>query len=99
MNLTADEYRAVRELSRAGLVRGPAPDPVLTITLPAARCTAPVISRLVDTLHRHPGPVAVRLHLLNHDHLITVEMVPDLGVTKTAILRDDLRALLGPLCV
>jgi DNA polymerase-3 subunit alpha len=71
--------------------RGP-----ITITLPAARCTSPVVDRLKDVLGAHPGTTEVRLSLTSADRATVLRLDERLRVAPTSALMAELKALLGP---
>jgi len=74
--------------------RGP-----VVVSLPAARCTPPVVERLREVLATHPGTTEVRLQLVNGDRTTQWRMPEALRVSATPALMGDLKALLGPTCV
>ncbi|MFB9378904.1 DNA polymerase III subunit alpha [Kineococcus gynurae] len=72
----------------------------VTVTLPATRCTQPVVERLRDVLTTHPGMTEVRLRLTKGNGSGTLMRLDDsLRVTPTSALFGDLKALLGPSCL
>jgi DNA polymerase-3 subunit alpha len=71
--------------------RGP-----VTITLPAPRCTPPVVERLREVLATHPGTTEVRLQLQAGEKLTVLRLDERLRVNPTNSLMADLKALLGP---
>jgi DNA polymerase-3 subunit alpha len=72
--------------------------PVL-VTLPAARCTPPMVERLKDVLATHPGTTEVHLLLQSGEKVTVLRLGDPLRVTPTGALMADLKALLGPGCV
>jgi len=74
--------------------RGP-----VVVSLPAARCTPPMVERLREVLATHPGTTEVRLQLVNGDRTTQWRMPEALRVSATPALMGDLKALLGPTCV
>jgi DNA polymerase-3 subunit alpha len=90
------ELRA-QEVSVPDLTDGPS-GPV-EITLPATRCTAPVIDELRDVLATHPGMTEVRLRLLTRDSTRVLKLDDRLRVTASRDLFADLKQLLGPGCL
>jgi DNA polymerase III subunit alpha len=73
-----------------------APRGPVTITLPAPRCTPPVVERLREVLATHPGTTEVRLQLQAGERLTVLRLDERLRVTPTNSLMADLKALLGP---
>jgi len=71
--------------------RGP-----VVVSLPATRCTPPMVERLKDVLATHPGTTEVHLQLLNGERRTVLRLDEGLRVTATAALYGDLKALLGP---
>jgi DNA polymerase-3 subunit alpha len=69
------------------------------VSLPAVRCTEPVIDRLRDVLAAHPGTTAVHLRLLDGSSTTTLAIDDGLRVTATSALMGDLKALLGADCL
>jgi DNA polymerase-3 subunit alpha len=74
--------------------RGP-----LTITLPANRCTEPVVERLKEVLATHPGTTEVRLALTSAGRSTVLRLDDRLRVTAAPALMADLKQLLGPGCI
>jgi DNA polymerase-3 subunit alpha len=85
------------ELSIPDLSQGPR-GPVV-VSLPAARCTPPVVDRLREVLATHPGTTEVQLQLLNGERSTRLRLAEGLRVAPTTALMGDLKALLGPGCV
>jgi DNA polymerase-3 subunit alpha len=75
------------------------PSGPVVITLPATRCTAPVVDSLKDVLATHPGVTEVRLKLLNRSSTTVLRLDDRLRVTPTPALFADLKQLLGPGCL
>ena len=71
--------------------RGP-----VTITLPVARCTPPLVDRLKEVLATHPGTTEVRLQVQAGENLTVLRLGDGFRVTPTSSLFADLKALLGP---
>jgi DNA polymerase-3 subunit alpha len=71
--------------------RGP-----VTITLPAQRCTPPVVERLREVLATHPGTTEVRLQLQAGGKVTVLRLDERLRVSPSSSLMADLKALLGP---
>jgi DNA polymerase-3 subunit alpha len=85
------------ELSTPDLSDGPR-GPVV-VSLPAVRCTPPVVDRLRDVLASHPGTTEVQLQLLNGERTTRLRVAEGLRVAPTPALMGDLKALLGAGCV
>jgi DNA polymerase-3 subunit alpha len=71
----------------------------VVVTLPAARCTPPVVERLREVLSTHPGTTEVQLQLRNGERTTRLRVAEGLRVAATPALMGDLKALLGPTCV
>jgi DNA polymerase-3 subunit alpha len=74
--------------------RGP-----VVVSLPAARCTPPVVERLREVLATHPGTTEVHLQLVNGERTTRLRVAEQLRVAATPALMGDLEALLGPASV
>jgi DNA polymerase-3 subunit alpha len=74
--------------------RGP-----LELSLPAARCTPPVVEQLRAILATHPGTTEVRLRLVSPDKVTVLRLDESLKVLVGPSLVADLKALLGPGCL
>jgi DNA polymerase-3 subunit alpha len=74
--------------------RGP-----VTITLPATRCTPPVVERLKDVLAAHPGTTEIQLELTSGGKSTVLRLDDRLRVTAGPAVMADLKELLGPGCV
>ena len=74
--------------------RGP-----VIVSLPATRCTPPVVERLKEVLVTHPGTTEVHLALVNGERRTVLRLDEGLRVTATPALFGDLKALLGPASV
>jgi DNA polymerase-3 subunit alpha len=85
------------ELSIPDLSQGPR-GPVV-VTLPAARCTAPLIERLREVLGTHPGTTEVHLQLTTGTRRKVLKLDDRLRVTPSPALMGDLKALLGQSCM
>jgi DNA polymerase-3 subunit alpha len=85
------------ELTMPDLSQGPRGPVVLS--MPAARCTPPVVARLKEVLSTHPGTTEVQLELVNGTRTTTLRLDDGLRVAATIALMGDLKALLGPACV
>ncbi len=75
------------------------PSGPVVITLPATRCTGPVVEQLKEVLGTHPGMTEVRLKLLNRASITVLKLDDRLRVTPTPALFADLKQLLGPGCL
>ncbi len=75
------------------------PDGPVVISLPAVRCTPPVVQQLRDVLAAHPGMTEVRLRLHSSGRSTLMRLDAGLRVTPSAPLMADLKALLGPSCL
>jgi DNA polymerase III subunit alpha len=71
--------------------RGP-----VVVTLPAARCTQPLVDRLREILATHPGRTEVHLELANGTNVRVLRLDERLRVAPTSALMGDIKALLGP---
>ncbi|HEY5787433.1 MAG TPA: DNA polymerase III subunit alpha [Microlunatus sp.] len=76
-----------------------APSGPVVISLPAVRCTPPVVQQLSQVLKAHPGTTEVRLKLVKQDKTILMRLDNQLRVTPSPPLMADLKALLGPSCL
>ena len=85
------------DLSVPDLSEGPR-GPVV-VSLPAARCTPPVVERLKEVLATHPGTTEVQLQLVNGDRRTALRVADGFRVAATPALMGDLKALLGPTCL
>jgi len=85
------------DLSVPDLSEGPRGPVVLS--LPAARCTPPVVERLREVLATHPGTTEVQLQLVNGGRKTRLRLAEGLRVAATPALMGDLKALLGPTCL
>ena len=72
--------------------------PVL-ITLPATRCTPPVVEHLKEVLRTHPGTTEVRLRLVTRTNTRVMRVDDRLRVSASPALYGDLKHLLGPGCL
>ncbi|MCZ2824847.1 MULTISPECIES: DNA polymerase III subunit alpha [unclassified Modestobacter] len=72
--------------------------PVL-VSMPAARCTPPVVERLREVLGSHPGTTEVQLKLLNGGRETVLRLDQGLRVQPSTALMGDIKALLGPTSV
>ncbi len=69
------------------------------VSLPEARCVAPVVERLREVLRTHPGPTEVHLRLMSGSHARVMRLDDKLRVRPSPSLLADLKQLLGPACV
>ncbi|MBA8795182.1 DNA polymerase-3 subunit alpha [Friedmanniella endophytica] len=76
-----------------------APTGPVVISLPAVRCTPPVVEQLRSVLAAHPGMTEVRLRLLTQNKTTLMRVDQQLRVTPSQPLMADLKALLGPSCL
>jgi DNA polymerase-3 subunit alpha len=74
--------------------RGP-----VTLTLPANRCTPPVVERLKEVLGTHPGTTEVQLSLTSGSRSTVLRLDDRLRVNASPALMADLKELLGPGCI
>ncbi len=86
-----------QEVSLPDLSDGPS-GPVV-ISLPATRCTAPVVEQLKEVLATHPGMSEVQLKLLARASTTVMRLDDRLRVTPNSALFADLKQLLGPGCL
>jgi DNA polymerase-3 subunit alpha len=85
------------EVSIPELTEGPR-GPVL-VSMPATRCTPPVVERLREVLGSHPGTTEVRLKLVNGSRETVLRLDQGLRVRPSTALMGDIKALLGPTSV
>ncbi len=71
----------------------------VVITLPATRCTPPVVEQLKDVLRTHPGMTEVRLKLQARGSTTVLRLDDRLRVEPSSALSADLKHLLGPACL
>ncbi|MFL6076266.1 MAG: OB-fold nucleic acid binding domain-containing protein, partial [Mycobacteriales bacterium] len=71
----------------------------VVLSLPATRCTPPLVERLKEVLSTHPGTTEVHLKLLNGRRTTLLRLDAALRVDPTSALMGDLKALLGPSAV
>jgi DNA polymerase III subunit alpha len=74
--------------------RGP-----VVLTLPATRCTPPLVERLREVLASHPGVTEVRLQLQSGPQTTVLRLDDGLRVAPSPALFGDLKALLGSSCL
>ena len=85
------------EVTVPELTEGPR-GPVL-VSMPAARCTPPVVERLREVLGSHPGTTEVQLKLMNGARETVLRLDQGLRVRPSTALMGDIKALLGPTSV
>ncbi|MGH3714002.1 MAG: DNA polymerase III subunit alpha [Micromonosporaceae bacterium] len=85
------------DLSLPELAADPDARPVV-LSLPAARVVPPLVERLKEVLHSHPGNAEVQLKLVNGKRTTVLRLGP-LRVDSSPALMADLKALLGPQAV
>jgi DNA polymerase-3 subunit alpha len=85
------------EVTIPELTEGPR-GPVL-VSMPAARCTPPVVERLREVLGSHPGTTEVQLKLVNGSRETVLRLDQGLRVRPSTALMGDIKALLGPTSV
>jgi len=71
----------------------------VVISLPAVRCTPPVVQQLRHVLASYPGMTEVRLKLHSSGKTTVMRLDQGLRVTPSGPLMADLKALLGPSCL
>jgi DNA polymerase-3 subunit alpha len=71
----------------------------IVVTMPAGRCTPPMVDRLKEVLATHPGVTEVHLRLTGSGRTTVMRLADGLRVTPTTALKGDLKALLGPTCL
>ena len=76
-----------------------APSGPVVISLPAIRCTPPVVQQLREVLTAHPGMTEVQLRLQSLSKTTVMKLDQGLRVTASPPLMADLKALLGPSCL
>jgi DNA polymerase-3 subunit alpha len=86
-----------QEVTLPDLSDGPS-GPVV-ISMPATRCTPPVVDQLRDVLGTHPGVTEVRLRLMSRTSTTVMRLDDRLRVAASPALYADLKALLGPHCL
>jgi DNA polymerase-3 subunit alpha len=69
------------------------------VSIPESRCVPPVIERLREVLHTHPGPMEVQLRLLSGARTKVMRLDDKLRVRPSPSLVADLKQLLGPACM
>ncbi|NMR20596.1 DNA polymerase III subunit alpha [Cellulomonas fimi] len=74
-------------------------DAPVTVSMPVARCTPPVVERLREVLATHPGVTEVHLRLTSPGRATVMRLEESLRVERSSALFGDLKALLGPSCL
>ena len=74
-------------------------DAPVTVSLPVARCTAPLVERLREVLVSHPGVIEVHLRLTGPGRVTVMRLEESLRVERSSALFGDLKVLLGPGCL
>ena len=69
------------------------------ITLPANRCTGPLVEQFKDVLTKHPGGSMVRLTLTSPGREVRTQLDASLRVEASPAFYSDIKALLGPGCL
>jgi DNA polymerase-3 subunit alpha len=69
------------------------------VSMPLARCVAPVVEQLREVLRTHPGPTEVHLRLRGTQKTTVVRLDDKLRVAASPALHADLKQLLGPACI
>jgi len=71
----------------------------VTLSMPVAKCTPPVVQRLKEVLATHPGVTEVHLRLISPGRSTMMRLEDGLRVQRSPALFGDLKALLGPSCL
>jgi len=71
----------------------------VVLSVPAARCTPPLVAALRDVLSSHPGTTEVHLRLESRGRTTLMKLDDGFRVSASAALMGDLKALLGPGCL
>jgi len=71
----------------------------VVLSVPAARCTPPLVSSLREVLSSHPGTTEVRLRLEGRGRTTVMRLDDGYRVAPSPALMGDLKALLGPGCL
>ncbi|PJI94325.1 DNA polymerase III subunit alpha [Luteimicrobium subarcticum] len=74
-------------------------DAPVTVVVPSARCTQPMVERLREILTTHPGTSEVHLKLTAPGRATVMRLEDTLRVERSPALFGDLKALLGPSCL
>jgi DNA polymerase-3 subunit alpha len=81
----------ILDVSVDDTARGP-----VVVSVPAPRCTPPMVERLREVLTTHPGTTDVHLQLMNGERTTLLRLGDSVRVNPTPALMADLKALLGP---
>jgi DNA polymerase-3 subunit alpha len=71
----------------------------VVLSVPAARCTPPLVAQLREVLGSHPGTTEVHLRLEGPGRTTVMRLDDGYRVAPSAALMGDLKALLGPGCL
>ncbi|MDP9396557.1 MAG: DNA polymerase III subunit alpha [Actinomycetota bacterium] len=71
----------------------------VVVSLPATRCTPPLVERLKEVLGSHPGATEVHLRLTASGRTTVLRLDDGLRVAPSPSLVADLKALLGAACL
>jgi DNA polymerase-3 subunit alpha len=71
----------------------------VVLSVPATRCTPPLVAALRDVLASHPGTTEVQLRLEGRGRTTLMRLADGYRVSPSAALMGDLKALLGPGCL
>jgi DNA polymerase III subunit alpha len=71
----------------------------VVLSVPASRCTPPLVSALREVLACHPGTTEVHLRLEGRGRTTLMRLDDGFRVSASAALMGDLKALLGPGCL
>jgi DNA polymerase-3 subunit alpha len=71
----------------------------VVVSMPAARCTPPMVASLREVLGSHPGTTEVQLRLEGRGRTTLMRLDDGFRVAPTPALMGDLKALLGPGCL
>ena len=71
----------------------------VVLSVPAARCTPPMVASLREVLGSHPGTTEVQLRLEGPGRTTVMKLDDGFRVAPTPALMGDLKALLGPGCL
>ncbi len=71
----------------------------VVLSVPAARCTPPLVSSLREVLSSHPGTTEVQLRLEGRGRTTVMKLDDGFRVAPSPALMGDLKALLGPGCL
>jgi DNA polymerase-3 subunit alpha len=71
----------------------------VVLSVPAARCTPPLVAQLREVLASHPGTTEVHLRLEGRGRTTVMRLDDGYRVSASAALMGDLKALLGPGCL